>query len=686
MDNFRLKFIEEATDLINALENSLLSLEINNQNSDLINEIFRIMHSLKGGGAMFGFETISEFTHNMENIYDEIRNKKAKITQELLSITLSSVDHLRNLLDDNLASTPEVISNNKILSERLIKEINKTDKSQKFDEKTEPQNEKDSLSEIKKGETYYIFFKPNAEIFANGTNPLFLVDELNSIGKTLIFARTHEIPELDNFDPTRCYTYWEIFLQTESGLNAIEDVFMFVEDDSMTEITKIGDGTFLNDIKFTSMIEELNIADDSHFDAAQIKVFAESLSTVVDKNTNDLSVKDKINKFTKEAVISGIRVASEKIDQYMNLVSELVTTQAAFKLVSEKSGNAELIELAENFEHISNQLRDNVLSMSLIPIENTVVRFKRLVRDLSVEFNKNIIFITEGTETEIDKTLAQALTDPLMHILRNSIDHGIETIEERMKLGKPAQGKIIFKAYYSGSRVFIEVEDDGQGIDTDKVRKKAIEKGFIDSATQLTEKEALNIIFLPGFSTADKVTDISGRGVGMDVLKRKIADIRGEIEISSPRGKGTKIIIKLPLTLSILEGLLVIINDTPYIIPLSSIYRIVEQKIDDLKKSYNNIVAINGIQYPFYLLREELEMPGDYPEEVQFIIVKYEHTHIGLVFDKIEGEYQVVLKPLGKMYRNHEIISGASILGNGTIALILDTNKVIDKFSNKAFV
>jgi len=377
------------------------------------------------------------------------------------------------------------------------------------------------------------------------------------------------------------------------------------------------------------------------------------------------------------------QVSSDKIDQLMNLVSELVTTQASLSLYVEENQVYALNQLSENIENITRQLRDTAFSISLIPIETMLTRFHRLIRDLSSEFKKNIEFITEGAETELDKTLIQGLTDPLMHIIRNSVDHGIEPETERVEKGKTPQGMIYLKAFYSGANVVLKIQDDGRGIDIEKVRQKAIDKELISAEAKYSNKEILDLVFIAGFSTAQNITDVSGRGVGMDVVKRKIDEIRGTVDLESKENVGTTITIKLPLTLSIIDGLLVVIGDTKYVLPLSLVDKIYAHEHEQFIKAFNNIIVVDDEQIPFYYLRDEFEIPGEPLNVEQLVLVKYEEKRIGLVVDSVVGEYQAVLKPLGKLYKNHEIISGATILGDGNIALVLDTNKIINEFSFK---
>jgi two-component system chemotaxis sensor kinase CheA len=383
----------------------------------------------------------------------------------------------------------------------------------------------------------------------------------------------------------------------------------------------------------------------------------------------------------KDASISSIRVSSEKLDSLMNLVSELVTTQARLSLFAEQNNIAELTGISENVQKLSRQLRDTAFSIVLIPIEHMLTRFQRLVRDLSNDLKKDVIFITEGAETELDKTIIESLSDPLMHIIRNSLDHGIEETQERIKKGKPKQGKITLKAFYSGANVHIRITDDGAGIDPEQIREKAISKGIIPPDKKLSNKEILDLVFLPGFSTAKKVTDVSGRGVGMDVVKRKIADIRGEVEIESELGVGTTIVIKLPLTLSIIDGLLVKVEDIHYVLPLSAVDKIYAVERKDLYNKFNNIVVLEGKQVPYFSVRKEFELSESTQDIEQVIVVNFEDNHVGLIVDYVVGEYQAVLKPLGRHYKKQEMISGATILGDGSIALVLDINKIIKLFS-----
>lgn len=674
MDNFKKKFVEEATDLIDGLEKSLLELEDNPDDQSIIQQIFRVMHTLKGNSGMFGFDMIDGFTHEMETIYDLIRNGKLSVTRDILDLTLAAIDHLKVLLDESSYSDPMVIDNHNNLLSKVAAIIDVDSNSNEAPKKLTTQKANEEKSS---GSTYYILFEPNKDIFDNGTNPLFLLDELHGFGEVKVFAHLNRLPTLANINPEHCHTYWEAIVYTESSVNDLSDVFIFVEDDSTIEIQKIADGNLLADEQIVKEIESLaSFQKDIGLNAAQ-KLGAEFIK----RQAKDRVLTGRERTTSKDATISSIRVSSDKLDLLMNLVSELVTTQARLSLFAEENAISGLMPIAENVQKLSRQLRDIAFSIVLIPIENMLTRFQRLVRDLSSELGKDVIFTTEGAETELDKTIIESLADPLMHILRNSLDHGIEEADVRAKKGKPKQGKISLKAYYSGANVMIQISDDGAGIDPEMITQKAIAKGIISEDRKLTKREVLELVFIPGFSTAKQVTDVSGRGVGMDVVKRKIADIRGEVEIESEVGKGTTILIKLPLTLSIIDGLLVKVDDTHFIIPLSVVDKIYAVEHEKIIKTFNNVVVLDGKQIPFFYVRREFGHDESTEKFEQVIVVNFEEKSVGLIVDTVIGEYQAVLKPLGKHYKGQDMISGATILGDGTVALVMDTNKIIKLFA-----
>lgn len=692
MDNFRRKFVEEASDLIDNLEATVLELEDRPTDSSIVQRVFRIMHTLKGNSSMFGFTQIDRFTHQMETIYDQIRSNEREVDSTVLDLTLRSVDHLRSLLRESGQESAEVMVEQeelmRVMSDIIEGRATVLEKKKSLDSKSDGVSAERSQAAVSvstepvaEGQyaTYYVRYAPVSDIFGNGTNPLYQVDELCALGQALVRTCMDKVPKLEQMDPSFCYTAWEVLIATQKGQNAIDDVFIFVEGDSDLEVQQLSAGNLLTNQDFVSSVQRL-------WERSEKPVGSEEIRKEIPVQPVEQKVASQSGErrsAAKDMSISSVRVASEKLDELMNLVSELVTTQARLTLFSEESNMPGLTVIAENVQKLSRQLRDIAFSIVLIPIETLITRFHRLVRDLSRSLNKDVRFVTEGTDTEMDKTIIEGLSDPLMHILRNSLDHGIEDAETRIRAGKPAQGTILLRSFYSGTNVMIQVSDDGAGMDPKVIQAKAVERGIVSADRKLSKREILELVFLPGFSTSKVVTEVSGRGVGMDVVKRKIMELRGEVEVDSEIGVGTTITIKLPLTLSIIDGLLVRVHETNYVIPLSSVDKIYAVQHEKVVDQFNDVVVLDGRQVPFFNLRKEFSLP-EFPDKMeQVIVVNYEERKVGFVVDLVVGEYQAVLKPLGRHYKNQDMISGATILGDGTVALVMDTNRIISGFSKQ---
>jgi two-component system, chemotaxis family, sensor kinase CheA len=674
-ENLNSIFLAEANDLMTDLERGLLDLESNPGNTEGINKVFRVMHTLKGSAGMFGFDGVNAITHELETIYDSIRNGERELNPEILKATFETLDHLHNLLRDPKAKDPLVKKRQTELLADIGKLIANVENAPAKQGASDPQ--KPSVPKW-----YYILFAPHENILKHGTNTLYLIDDLLTMGKGMAIPYFRSLPFLDKIDPKTNYNGFEILLETSKPESDIREVFMFVESECDLEIKELNSQV--------SLSEELKvqIRKSHHYDSPiGYNVINSLLTPEVKKEASPKTSDEKIAAASEASGSRGsgtsIRVGSERIDELMNLVSELVTTQASLSLFAGKSELAGLDSIAENVEKITRRLRDNAFTMSLIPIESLVVRFQRLVRDLSKDLKKDIVFKTEGTDTEIDKSIIEKLTDPLLHLLRNSLDHGIEMPEERLRKGKPKQGTLLLKAFYSGANVVIEISDDGAGINLEKVKSKAIAKGLISADAILNDSEITNLIFAPGFSTADSVTGVSGRGVGMDVVRRNITEIRGEIEIKTKENEGTTFSILLPLTLSIIDGLLVRIGDTDFILPLTAVNKCYEVDSKILEDSFNHWVTLEGQRTPFVYLRRNLHITSEAPVLSQIIKVAHEGHFVGLAVDKIIGEYQAVLKPLGYLYRRQDEFSGATILGDGSVALVMDPHKLIKKSVNQ---
>ncbi|MFW5753796.1 MAG: chemotaxis protein CheA, partial [Marinilabiliaceae bacterium] len=569
LEIFQAKFVEEAYDNIEELEKALIALEQAGKQKDLLEQVFRIMHSLKGGGAMFGFERLSDFAHHMENLYELVRSGSLELTAGILSVTFRSVDLMRSMLagDTNSASIFE-------LSREIIEEISEIVSGDQCSagEKNQEENQMDAPDEVK---TWYIFFRPGKDTLSNGSNLLYLLDELNNLGSFFSIPRLASVPAFSSLDPEECYFSWDLFLSASASRNEIMDVFLFVESESEIQFHLIAANDMMVSRPFRAHLEQMQ-KKQTPANLSELMQFsgAESLKKERNMNPGSFSGKEiQPSSHINHSGIKSIRVSGEKIDQLIDLVSEMVITQERLNVIASNHFAPELKMVSENVQKLTTMLRDTTFDMSMVPIELLMTRFQRLVRDLSAQLGKKIQFTVEGGDTELDKSIIDSLADPLLHILRNAIDHGIEDPRERELFGKPQAGSVKVSAAYSGANVVIRITDDGAGIDPEKVKQKAINKGLLSAEKKLSRQEMLELIFLPGFSTIEQVTELSGRGVGMDVVKRNIEAIGGETTVESVLGKGTTVKISIPLVLSIIDGLLVKINETSYVLPLSVVDR-----------------------------------------------------------------------------------------------------------------
>ena len=686
MDEMKKVYIQEANELLDNLESSLLSLEENPNDKSNIEQVFRVMHTLKGNSSMFGLVKIAEFVHDLETIYDKIRQGEMQLSEAILNTTLLSLDHLNRIIIDS--ELEEEI--NKENHSKLIDEIHsfiEVGSSEKINSNVSDNSEAlDSELTSEGTKTYHVYFEPSSTIFLDGSNPLLLIAELTALGKSVIVPHFKAIHHLDKFNPIHCYTYWDVYLESACEKTDILDVFVFVEGNSTIEISEFAYTDLLSNQSFLDVTTG-SIYKDLKTDITAIKLLAESIG-VSSKEKAESKVEVSNSKLqskkseTKEKALTSIRVASDKLDELMNLVSELVTTQASLSLFKEKHETPELEVISENIEKLSRRLRDIAFGMTLVPVNNMFSRFQRLVRDVSMSLGKEVDFITEGGETELDKSIIETLTDPIMHIIRNSLDHGLELPSVRESQDKTRKGTVKLKAFYSGVFVFIQIIDDGKGIDVDVIREKAISKGLMKEEDELTDKEIFDFIFNAGFSTATVVTDISGRGVGMDVVKRNITDLKGVVSVDSQVNVGTTLTIKLPLSLSIIDGLLVDIQGVNYIIPLSVVNKCYEVDNSDMVKNFNRLLVLDEKQVPFINMREEFGYAKlDFKGKSQLIVVSDGENEVGITVDYIVDEYQAVVKPIGKYYRNQDFVSGATILGDGSIALVLDTHKIVELYT-----
>ncbi|KAB0664697.1 chemotaxis protein CheA [Oryzomonas japonica] len=675
---------EEANELLAELETSLLELEENPTDEELIGRVFRAMHTIKGSGAMFGFDEVAQFTHEVETVFDLVRNGKMTVSKLLLNLTLRARDHIKSLLDASVSGEESDRAEGEAVIAGL-KQLVPSSPNEPSPPPVQSQPAPDAEAETLK--TWRIRFKPCPEIFLSGTKPLGLINELRELGTCHVVAHTAGVPVLNDMNPELCYIYWDIILTTARGMDAIKDVFIFIEDDCELKVDLIDDGgTGDTDLDYKKLGDILVERGDlspmeiqkilglqKRFGELAVAVGAITPDKVQSALVEQQHVKNVRQERATQESTSSIRVPAEKLDLLVNLVGELVTVQAHLSQTAALHGNTDFASIAEEVERLTNDLRDTALNIRMLPIGTTFSKFKRLVRDLSQELGKEIEMETEGAETELDKTVIERLNDPLVHLIRNSIDHGIEMPDVRLAAGKPAQGTVHLGAMHSGDSVLITIRDDGAGLDKEAIRAKAVERGIIAATAELSDKEIYNLIFAPGFSTAAKVTNVSGRGVGMDVVKKAIEGLRGSIDITTAQGTGSTITLKIPLTLAIIESLLVRIGPDYFVMPLSSVEECVELTRDNIEEAHGRHLAnVRGAIVPYIPLRDQFSISANRPDIEQIVITNIHGTKVGFVVDSVIGEHQTVIKSLGRMYRDVRGISGATILGDGTVALILD--------------
>ncbi len=695
MDNHREAFKEEAHELLTELETALLDLERTPSDEEIIGRVFRAMHTIKGSGAMFGFERVAAFTHDVETVYDRVRNGKFTVTKSLIDLTLSACDEILKMIDDSgqgeAEDTAITDAISKSFRDMLLSPQTPSAADVTADAGQSVMDAPDVPTVDGREVTYRIRFSPEPGIFSSGTNPTLLLNELRDLGHCDILANTDSIPFLNDMDPETCYSTWDIILTTTRDENAIRDVFIFVEDACELHIDVIDDGRQTDGDQDYKKLGEI-LVDRGDLDAKALKTALGEQkrigSLLVDSGmvSNDQlqaalveqqHLRKKREKRHVAETAASIRVPAEKLDSLVNMVGELVTVQSRLSQLSALFNDLSLIQVAEEVERLTAELRDNTMSIRMLPIGATFSRFERLVRDLSMELGKEIVLNTEGAETELDKTVIEKLNDPLIHIIRNSIDHGIEKPEVRKAAGKPARGTVHLSAEHSGANVFIRISDDGAGLDTEAIRAKAVDKGLIASDAVLSEKEIFSLTLMPGFSMAKSITNISGRGVGMDVVKKGIEALQGTIEMMSKKGIGTTITLKLPLTMAIIDGLLVQIDDVHYIMPLAAIEECVELTREDVARAHGkNMASIRGEIVPYIRLRDMFTHGGSAPAIEQIVTARIDGDRVGFVVDQVVGQHQTVIKSMSRMYRDIEHVSGATILGDGNVALILDLLKL----------
>ena len=631
-------FRVEAGEVLDQVEQGLLDLGHDLGNADLVNAVFRGLHTLKGSGAMFGFDALAGFTHHCETAFDRVRKGQVPATAGLVAVILSAQDHMRALVDGDAPKA----EGDAILA-RLQAAID------------EASGVTSAAAPTAARTGWTVSFKLPVDAMANGTNPLMLLDELRELGDCTVVARTDAIPPPSQLVPTECHVGWDVTLIGDIKRDDIEDVFIFVMDDMDLTIEPLAvEGEEAPIAETPAVVEE--------------PVVAMAATASADGPAARSTAKAE----------ESVRVPAGRLDALMDRVGELVIAQSRLSQLADHGQDLVLRSVSEEIERLAGELRETMMVLRMVPVGSLFSRFRRLIHDLSRDTGKTIEFETEGEATEVDKTVIERLFDPMVHLIRNSCDHGLETPEDRAAVGKPAAGTVRLAAHQAGGEVVITIRDDGRGINRARVRAKAEANGLIQPDQALTDHELLQMIFAPGFSTAATVTNLSGRGVGMDVVKRTIEGLRGTIDIQSVDGQGSTISLRIPLTLAIIDGLLVRVGASRYVIPLTAVEECLELSLeDDMRHRGRSLITLREKLVPFLRLRE-LFATDTRPDPFQkIVVVATPMGRVGLVVDQIIGNHQTVIKPMSALHRDATTFAGATILGDGEVALILDIAQLI---------
>jgi two-component system chemotaxis sensor kinase CheA len=671
---FKKQFVNEIFGLLETLETDLLALEKTPNDSQLIDSVFRAMHTIKGTSAMYGYKHISDFTHRFESIYQYLRESKATAEKGIIDISLASLDHIKCLISDEELADQHNISKNKELLEAIsnyslpeVTTVNLGDEASFIPEQIQEQ-------------TWYILLRTDEQIFSRGISMVNIFSDLANLGTYHI----HRIPVLSNQETET----WGIVLISSKSIDTIKDVFIFIEDNCQFVLLKEGDLKDEDAIRKFAESQISLMAEIKAIEEMQDIEIKEPQNTEV-KNKDKIKVPSQSSPKLKTSLLIAeaakqnlkrISVDSGKLDYLMYLVSELITLNSKLLQTTRDDYYEKIRPQIEHMESLTKLFRENALEIRLVPLGDMVLKFQRLVRDLSNQLDKKINFISQGTDIELDKTTFDLISEPIIHIIRNCVDHGIELPAERIKKGKSETGTIKISANNVGNYIQITIDDDGKGLDLDSIREKAISRGIIKQSDNLSKQELCNLIFESGVTTSKNITNLSGRGVGMDVVKRKMTELRGEVQIDTEKDKGTSFGLKIQQSIAILDTLLFRVQNTYFILPLTDIECCISTSKALLIKNQNTgTLDYNEKMIPFLDLRTHFNLGGTYPEKVKTLILKEGGQYIGLLSDEILGEQQAVLKPLGQFFDNDTGITAVSQHGNGEWAYMLNAHQLHQK-------
>lgn len=666
LSQFHQVFFEESFEGLDVMESALLNMDIENTDDEIINEIFRAAHSIKGGSGTFGFMAITEFTHVVETLLDLIRSHQLEMQVDYIDLFLKAVDCIRIMTQSlqESGSCDNQIANE--LKQKFEAVLNHTALNSL---NPQPQQLAQMANAENCAQGWRIYFKPSTDILRTGNDPLRMFRELKELGKLTVQANLDELPALADLDPESCFLSWNFVLEGQIDKQKIEEVFEWVMEES--------------DIRIEALIipAEENLSKAGAIPEIQVNQVSQTTVDLPPVACPQTSAKTKKDSKSESA---SIRVGTDKIDSLINMVGELVITQSMLNELGKDLNESSIPKLIEGLEQLSmhtRELQESVMRIRMLPISFAFSRFPRLVHDMSQTLNKKVELVLLGEQTELDKTVMERIGDPLVHLVRNSLDHGLEIPQKRLAAGKPETGTITLNAFHQGGNIVIQIIDDGAGLNEEKIIQKAVQNGLIAADEQLEPSQIHDLIFQPGFSTAETVTDVSGRGVGMDVVRRNIQELNGSVEVESKPGKGSTFTIRLPLTLAILDGQLIRAGKQVYIFPLVSIVESIESHEQMIHRVSDgcDVLKIRNEYIPIIHLWEIFNIQSDNKKVTDglLVIVEGDNMKVAVLVDDLLGQQQVVIKSLQDNYRTVAGISGATILGDGTVSLILDISGLI---------
>ncbi len=709
-------YIAESRELLEEMEHKLLQLEHAQEQQEHLNAIFRAAHTIKGSAGLFGLDDIVHFTHGVESLLDTLRNGAMAMDNALTRLLLACRDHISDLVEHvaqgHAGASDAHRQRSAELSTQLQQfgaqtKISGTPNSIKsYSGAAEPRVER-LHTDCVENDNWHISLRFGPDLLRNGMDPLSFLRYLGSIGSIMHIATLDDaLPPAEAMDPETCYLGFEISFRSDADKQTIEDAFAFVREDSIVRIlpprSLIADYIELinalpeQDMRLGDILVRCGSLTLAELEQA-LRIQSELRAREVDRPLGNIVVEGGMTpqpvldaaiekqsrvRENKAHEHQSVRVDADKLDHLINLVGELVIASAGSAMRAHASGDGALIESFSTLTRLVEEVRDSTLCLRMVPIGSTFNRFQRVVREISAEIGKEIELVITGADTELDKTVVEKISDPLLHLVRNAIDHGIEPVAVRRAAGKPAAGILRLHAYHDSGSIVIEVSDDGAGLDRVRILQKAIERGLVSAEQTLDDQEICNLIFEPGFSTAETVTNLSGRGVGMDVVRRNISALRGTVELETQPGQGTLFRVRMPLTLAIIDGFQVGVEKTSYVVPLDMVLECVELNDGDASQHRDrNYLNLRGEVLPFIRMRDLFAVHTTPPRRENVVVVQYGGNKAGLVVDKLLGEFQTVIKPLGKIFSHVRGVSGSTILGNGEVALILDVPDLVQHVS-----